>query len=74
MSYSDFLNTLVSPIQAFFSWASSITTALLGNYFFISLIGFVVITSLFYFVLDLISNFKILHKSKKKNLDNGGKK
>ena len=74
MTYGDFLDTLISPIQAFLSWATTITTALLGNYFFITLVGIVVITSLFYLVIDLIQNFKSFNKSNKKNLDNGGKK
>ena len=42
MTYGDFLDTLISPIQAFLSWATTITTALLGNYFFITLVGIVV--------------------------------
>lgn len=72
MSYGEFLNTIISPIQYFFDWATSLTTALISNYFFISMVGAVVITSLFYLLLDNLS-FNVFNK-KKKNLDNGGKK
>lgn len=72
MTYSQWLETLIGPIQAFLGWASTITTALLGNYIFITVVGLFVML----FLLDLfVSHFTNLgHKSNKNNLDNGGKK
>lgn len=73
MSYSDFLNTLVAPIQSFISWATTLTNNLITNYVFITIVGLSVITSL----LGLfVSNFINLgyRKNNKRNLDNGGKK
>lgn len=74
MSYSEFLNTFLAPIQAFLGWASSLTTALINNYVFITFVGFSVITTLLYLFFDYFLNLGGSNTTKKRNLDNGGKK
>lgn len=73
MTYEQFLNTFVDPIQAFFSWATTITSNLLTNYVFITIVGLSVISTLIYFFVDYFVNFEN-KSSSKKNLDNGGKR
>ena len=73
MSYSDFLNTLVAPIQSFISWATTLTNNLITNYVFITIVGLSVITSLLSIFVSKFTNLGY-NKKKKQNLDNGGKK
>lgn len=74
MEYSDFLNSMYVFITQFFVWCGTITSNLLTNYVFITLVGLTIMPVLFYIFVSNITGFNILHKRNKKNLDNGGKK
>lgn len=67
MSYQQFLNNLVTPISSFITWFGTILNYLITNYFFITLLGITLISSLlFYFLSNIIYNVN----SCKKDLDN----
>lgn len=71
MTYSDFLNSLVSPISNFINWLSIVFNYLITNYFFITILGLTLISSLLvYFLNSLLSN---LH-SHSKDIDNYNEK
>lgn len=57
MTYSEWLDTLVSPISYFISWLSTIADNLIHNYFVITLLGICLFVSLlwciFYFIFDV---------------------
>ena len=75
MTYNDFLNTLLTPINAFIEWCTTITTALIQNYVFITAVGLIVAPILIGLFVDHFLNFSSFKtKSKKHNLDNGGRK
>lgn len=74
MTYSDFLQTFLSPISSFLEWATTITNSLINNYVFITVVGLSVITSLLSFFVYHFLNLGSYKFSKKHNLDNGGKK
>lgn len=57
MSYQEFLNTLISPIQYFISWLSMVADVLIHNYYFITMLGIVLFISLFWLVYYLIHDF-----------------
>lgn len=57
MTYSQFLNNLVSPIAYFITWLGSTLDYLITNYFFITILGISLISSLlFYFLSHLLFN------------------
>ena len=56
MSYSDFLNNLISPITAFVNWLSTMANSLITNYYFITFLGITIFISLFWLLFNLIFN------------------
>ena len=59
MTYSEFLQTLVSPITTFVSGLSSIASSLMSNYIFITLLGLVIFGSLFWLIYDTFVSLTI---------------
>ena len=67
MSYSEFLNTLIAPFTSFLSWLNTILNYLITNYFFITMFGLTLISSLlFYFLSNILYHIN----SSQKDLDN----
>ena len=57
MTYQDHLDSLIAPIHSFFSWFSSSINSLLDNYIIRDILGFLIISSALFFVIDLFLNF-----------------
>lgn len=57
MSYSQWLDTLVSPIQYFINWLIAIADSLIHNYIFITFLGITLFISLVWFIFHLIFDF-----------------
>lgn len=57
MSYSDWLDTLVSPISSFVDWLSMFADSLIHNYFVITLLGICLFVSLFWLVFNILHDF-----------------
>lgn len=60
MTYQEHLNSLISPVQSFFDWFTQITNSLLRNYFVIDMLGFVLIGSLLFLLINILLNY--IHK------------
>ena len=57
MSYSQWLDTLVSPISNFITWLSMVADSLIHNYFVITLLGICLFLSLFWLVFYFIHDY-----------------
>ena len=57
MSYSEWLDTLVSPISNFVNWLSMVADSLIHNYFFITLLGITLFLSSVWLVYSIIDWF-----------------
>ena len=57
MTYQEHLDSLVAPVQSFFSWFTTMTNSLLRNFFVIDLLGFVLIGSLLFLVMNIIKKY-----------------
>lgn len=57
MSYQDFLDTLVIPINSFINWLSIVANSLIHNYFVITLLGITLFISLVWFIFYLIFDY-----------------
>ena len=57
MSYSEWLDTLVSPISNFINWLSMVANSLIHNYFVITLLGICLFLSLFWLIFYFIHDF-----------------
>lgn len=57
MSYQDFLDTLVSPINSFINWLSLVANSLIHNYIVITLLGITLFISLVWFIFYLIFDY-----------------
>lgn len=64
MTYQEHLDSLIAPIHSFFSWFSTSINSLLDNYIIRDILGFLIISSALFFVIDLF-----LHFIQKKNED-----
>lgn len=65
MSYRQFLESLIAPIESFISWLGTIADYLLTNYVFITIFGLAIFSFILSFGLDVVRNFRI----KKRNND-----
>lgn len=57
MSYSDFLNTLIAPIQLFIDALFSVAGSLKSNYIFLTLFGITLFISCFWWFVNMIHDF-----------------
>lgn len=69
MSYNEFLNLISNGFTLFFNTLSSWADVLMSNYFFITLLGFVLFSSFIFLLLDILN---IPFKFHKLNLDEAG--
>ena len=65
MSYQQFLDSLLLPIQSFISWLGTLADYLLTNYIFITIFGLGLFSFIIPFCINLVSNIRI----KRKNYD-----
>lgn len=66
MTYSEFLNSLITPISTFITWLGLMFNYLITNYFFITLVGITLISSLILYFLSIT----LFHINSSKDLDN----
>ena len=60
MTYQEHLDSLVAPVHSFFSWFSTSINSLLDNYIVRDILGFLIISSILFFIIDLFLNY--IHK------------
>ena len=74
MTYEEFLNSMLSPISSFITWLGMISNYLLTNYFFITILGLTLLSSLlFYFLGYLLHNLNNHSKDLDNTFEKGGR-
>lgn len=59
MTYSEFIQTLVSPITTFVNGLKTIANSLMSNYIFITIFGLIIFVSLFWLIYDTFISLTI---------------
>lgn len=58
MSYSQWLESIGSFTSTILGWIGSISDILLNNYIVVTILGFSLFTSLYFFILDIFDDLK----------------
>lgn len=66
MSYRQFLESLIAPIESFMSWLGTIADYLLTNYVFITIFGLAIFSFIIHFGFDLVRELRIKKRSNDK--------
>lgn len=68
MSYSDWLNSIGNIIPTIIGWITSLTNSLLSNYIVVTILGFILFSSFFYLIINLLFSMKKDHKTDYDNI------